>query len=120
MKKSIFFIVMVAFASLQSVAQVTLKAPVHTKVLEVLSSGVNISIPATRVGANGPNWSKLTDTDIDKLMAMFNPNQFDLLVAGEVSNYYSSGAAGGETEAGPGVVTFRFDASKYQGMLSSY
>ena len=72
--------------------------------------GDDVKVPTNHVndGEGNPNWSKLTDNEIDKIMLIGDDV---LMVAGTIVHDFRDG----ESESGDGVVTYSFDKSDYQG-----
>jgi len=72
--------------------------------------GDKVKVPANRVNdkEGNPDWSKLTDGEINQIMLM---GDVVLMVAGSMEHDFRDG----ESESGDGVVTYSFDKSDYQG-----
>ena len=75
-------------------------------------NGEALEVPMSRIGdSDGPDWNKLTDREIDKIMSF---DSIELMVAGTQTQAYRDGL-GTTTESGNGVVTYSFDKAKYTG-----
>lgn len=76
------------------------------------NNGEALEVPMSRIGdSDGPDWNKLTDREIDKIMSF---DSIELMVAGTQTQAYRDGL-GTTTESGKGVVTYSFDKAKYTG-----
>lgn len=86
-----------------------------------LSDGM-LSVPYSRLeGPKGEDFTKLTDREVDKLLAFGSKDIFTILYAGKVSFEYSNGAYDPPTvESGEGVETIEVNVFGFQGAMSEY
>ncbi len=82
----------------------------------LLSNNGELQVPISRIGdSDNPDWNKLTDREIDKIMSF---DSIELMVAGTQTHGYRDGLEA-TIESGNGVVTYSFDEAKYTGETMS-